>query len=152
MSCVTCHISRVTCHLSRVICHLSHNFFYIKKTSQELQNAAPSRSHQLSRCQVVLTKRLGHKLSLVTIWVFECCHNLNFILFFFFTIWVFQFYHNFSFVTFWVFEFLTRGTRYCWASPKHSFETIEWTMFLETETALTYCNWSIKMSRIIWFG
>ena len=26
------------------------------------------------------------------------------------------------------------------------------TMFLETETAFLYCNRSIKMARIIWFG
>ena len=25
-------------------------------------------------------------------------------------------------------------------------------MFLETEAAFPYCNWSIKMARIIWFG
>ena len=25
-------------------------------------------------------------------------------------------------------------------------------MFLETEAALLYCNWSIKMARIIWYG
>ena len=25
-------------------------------------------------------------------------------------------------------------------------------MFLETEAAFPYCNWSIKMSRTIWFG
>ena len=46
----------------------------------------------------------------------------------------------------------TRGTRYCWAWHKHSFETNKLTMFLETEAAFSYCNWSIKMARIIWFG
>ena len=25
-------------------------------------------------------------------------------------------------------------------------------MFLETEAAFPYCNWSIQMARIIWFG
>ena len=25
-------------------------------------------------------------------------------------------------------------------------------MFLETEAAYPYCNWSIKMARVIWFG
>ena len=48
--------------------------------------------------------------------------------------------------------FSQRGTRYRWARHKHSFETNESTMFLETEAALPYCNCSIKMARIIWFG
>ena len=29
---------------------------------------------------------------------------------------------------------------------------IKFNMFLETEAAFPYCNWSIKISRIIWFG
>ena len=45
-----------------------------------------------------------------------------------------------------------RGTRYCWAWCKHNLKTNKWAMFLETETALPYCIWSIKMVRIIWFG
>ena len=45
-----------------------------------------------------------------------------------------------------------RGTRYCWAWYKQSFETNKLTMFLETESAYPYCNWSIKMVRIIWLG
>ena len=45
-----------------------------------------------------------------------------------------------------------RGTRYCWAWRKHSLETNKWTIFLETEAAFPYCNWSIKMTRITWFG
>ena len=43
-----------------------------------------------------------------------------------------------------------RGTRYCWAWGKHNFETNKWNMFLETEASFHYCNWSIKMARIIW--
>ena len=35
---------------------------------------------------------------------------------------------------------------------KGSFETNKWTMFLETEATLRYCNWSIKMAWIIGFG
>ena len=38
-----------------------------------------------------------------------------------------------------------RGTRYCWAWRKHSFETHKWTMLLETKTSFPYCNWSIKI-------
>ena len=45
-----------------------------------------------------------------------------------------------------------RGTSYCWAWRKQSFETSKLTMFLETKAPLSYCNWSIKMARIIWFG
>ena len=42
--------------------------------------------------------------------------------------------------------------RYCWAWRKHSLKTNKWTMFLEAEVAFPYCNWSVKMSRNIWFG
>ena len=45
-----------------------------------------------------------------------------------------------------------RGTRYCWAWGKDSFETNKWTTFLETEVTFPYCNWSIKMARSIGFG
>ena len=45
-----------------------------------------------------------------------------------------------------------RGTRYCWAWGKDSFETNRWTMFLETEATIPYCNWSIKLARSIGFG
>ena len=47
---------------------------------------------------------------------------------------------------------LPRGTRYCWAWGKDSFETNKWTMFLETEASFPYCNWSIKIARIVGFG
>ena len=45
-----------------------------------------------------------------------------------------------------------RGTSYCWAWCKHNFKTKKLAIFLETETALPYCIWSIKIVRIIWFG
>ena len=45
-----------------------------------------------------------------------------------------------------------RGTRNCWAWRKYSFETNKWNMFLEAEATFPFCNWSIKMARIIWFG
>ena len=45
-----------------------------------------------------------------------------------------------------------RGTGYCWAWVKDSFKTNKWTMFLGTEATFPYCNWSIKMARIIGFG
>ena len=45
-----------------------------------------------------------------------------------------------------------RGTRYCWAWRKHSFDTNNLTMFLETEALFPCHNESIKMARIIWFG
>ena len=48
--------------------------------------------------------------------------------------------------------FSQRGTRYCWPWHKHSFETNKLTMFKETEADFIYCNWLIKMARIIWFG
>ena len=51
-----------------------------------------------------------------------------------------------------LFHFLERGTRYCWAWHKQSYQTNKWTMFLETEASLPWCNWSIKIARIIWFG
>ena len=47
---------------------------------------------------------------------------------------------------------LKRGTRYRWAWHKHSYETNKYSVFLETEAAFPYCNWSIKMDRIIWVG
>ena len=47
--------------------------------------------------------------------------------------------------------FAQRGTRFCWAWYKHNLETNKLTMFLETEAAFPYCNWSIKMARINWF-
>ena len=47
---------------------------------------------------------------------------------------------------------VSRGTRYCCAWRKHSCETNKWTMFLETEAAFPYCNWSINIARIICFG
>ena len=100
-----------------------------------------------------------------SLWVFEFCHylSLSFVAIWVVTIQVFVFCHSLicwfwsqfvflRFVTIRVFTVFTRGTRYCWALRKHSFETIKWTMFLETEAAFPYCNWSIKMSRIIWFG
>ena len=47
----------------------------------------------------------------------------------------------------------------CWKRNKvllslaqTQFETNKLTMFLETEAAFPYCNWSLKMTRNIWFG
>ena len=45
-----------------------------------------------------------------------------------------------------------RGTRYCWAGGKNSFETNKWSMFLKTEATFPYCNCSIKLARSIGFG
>ena len=100
-----------------------------------------------------------------SLWVFEFCHylSLSFVAIWVVTIWVFVFCHSLicwfwsqfvflRFVTIRVFTVFTRGTRYCWASHKHSFKTNKWTKFLETEAAFPYCNWSIKIARIIWFG
>ena len=94
------------------------------KTLQESQKAALRKSHQLSRCRIVLTKRchfnyyfhychyyyyhnlsfvvlsqfsflkFWYNLSFVTVWFFELCHNLSF--------WVC---HNLSFWVLNVFEF-----------------------------------------------
>ena len=49
-------------------------------------------------------------------------------------------------------RFVARGTMYCWAWGKDSFETNNLTMFLKTEATFNYCNWSIKMAKIIGFG
>ena len=61
------------------------------------QKAAPSTSHQLSRCQVVLAKR-----SFVRNWVFEFCDIL---ILSFVTIWVFKMCHNWSIWDLLQFEF-----------------------------------------------
>ena len=65
---------------------------------EELQMAASNTSHRMSRCQVVLNKRLLSETVLLTrIWVFKFFHNLSW--------WVLsQFEFYFYFVTVWVFE------------------------------------------------
>ena len=94
-----------------------------KETLQDLQNAAQSKSHRLSRHQVILTKRLFLSfeieycqslsfwvwselklLGFVTIWVLEFCHNLIFLDFSQFEFW--EFCHNLSILTIWVVEFV----------------------------------------------
>ena len=95
-----------------------------QKNIARLQKAAQRTSNRLSRCQVVLTKRLFwsfvinwvlspnefcHPLSFVTICLFEFCHNLIcWVLsqFELVTIWAFNNLscQDLSFVTIWVFE------------------------------------------------
>ena len=82
-------------------------------------------------------------LSFVTVWFFEFCHKLCFwvlsqlVFFSFVTILTFEFCHKLSWVLsqFVFLSFVTRGSRYCWAWHKHSFETNKLTMFLKTEAA-----------------
>ena len=115
LSHVTCPGSCVMCHMSCFICHMSH----LNKNIARLQNAAQSTSHRLSRCQVVLTKRLFKVLSDIDLSEFEffSCQNLSFefcqsLSFGFLTNWVlsqFDFFscHIFSFWVWQKFEFLS---------------------------------------------
>ena len=47
---------------------------------------------------------------------------------------------------------LFKGNKVLLSLHKHIFKTNKLTMFLQTEAAFPYCNWSIKKARIIWFG
>ena len=77
---------------------LSEKILLWKKNIERLQNAVLSSSHRLSRCQVVLTKKLFSVLLELELSEFEFEHKLSF-----------GAYHNLSFVAIWVllhFEFL----------------------------------------------
>ena len=50
-----------------------------------------------------------------------------------------------------ILTFLLKGEQGT-AWGKDSFETNKLTIFLETEATFPYCNWSIKIARIIGFG
>ena len=45
-------------------------------------------------------------------------------------------------------DFCHKGNNGSLSSAQHSFETNKLTML----AAFFYCNWSIKMARVIWFG
>ena len=51
-----------------------------------------------------------------------------------------------------VVPFCRKGNNVLLSSTADSFETNNLTMFLKTEATFNYCNWSIKMAKIIGFG
>ena len=79
------------------------------------QMAASNTSHRLSRCQVVLNKRLLSEIVLlIRIWVFEFCYI--------FSCWVSSQFELLNFVTFWV---LSNWVEFCPNSRFFSFVTIQ---------------------------
>ena len=78
-----------------------------KKNVGWWQNAAQSASYQLSRCQVILTKRLFNVLSEIELSEFEICVLSQFEFLVFFKTWVFEYSQNLGLLglfIIWVFD------------------------------------------------
>ena len=70
-------------------------FGHLWKTSQESRKAALRKSHRLSRCRIVLTKRCHYNY---------CCHYCHY---YYYNNLSFEFCHNFAFWALLQFEFLS---------------------------------------------